>query len=1118
MTFRLDDDFIQQFIGAQPKWGPVGYVTYKRTYARGLDTILERHAKLAEHSGLVGTEEFWLTLVRVVEGTFNIQADHCLSLRLPWDPAIAQKKAQEMFRLMWEFKFLPPGRGLWTMGTPVIDKIGGAALMNCFGAETEIITSEGIKPIGELSGKTVRVLTRGGKWVDAPIRSFGKQRLKKMTLRRQGVDKVVYVTANHRWFATDRRRVNRDDGYVEMTTADLRPEIHRLKYVFGQGVRSSFNPSPFGIAHGFTFGDGHTVPGQRNANLVYLIGNKDSVLRPYFAMCAEQGRDDGVAFGSLPNFFREWPAITENKSYLLGWLMGYFAADGAVSNGQVTICSVKRENINFVRDVCSVIGIGYYSIREQTVISNLTHRDHTMYSLTLMRDTLSPDFFLIDNHRKNFVDADGDTAERRYWTVANIEDADRLETVYCATVPDEGSFALEGNILTGNCSFISTHGIASDFADPFCTLMDYSMLGVGVGFDTRGAELVEVREPTMSDEPHVVEDTREAWVELLRRVLNSFVGGTTMPEDIDYSKVRPAGSLIRGFGGTASGPEPLRDMVNSITDLLYSRTGQKLTSSDIVDLGNLIGRCVVAGNVRRSAEIAFGEPTDEAFLELKDEKNQAALDSHRWASNNSVFSTVGQSYSRVARQTAKNGEPGYLWLDNARNYGRMIDPPNDRDEKVMGANPCIAADTIITTADGPQLAGSLVGKPFLAIVGGVSYTCRTGFFYTGTKQLYTLRTAQGHELRATENHEILIPSGRWINTWAEVRDLRVGDSVVLDDLRSSAIITAIEPSGVEPVYDCTVEDIHAFTANGIVVHNCSEQSLHDYELCNLVETFPFNHANVREFKRTIKFAYLYAKTVTLLPTHNPKTNAVTMKNRRIGCSMSGIIQAKQKFGWRKFLDMCDETYEYIQELDKEYSDWLCIPRSIKTTSVKPSGTVSLLPQATPGIHHPYSEYYWRVIRFATDSKMLPALRSAGYKCIEIDPAREPNTTAVYFPVKEEGFQRSAREVSMWEQLEIAAALQAHWADNQVSATISFDKKLEGPQVARALELYETRLKGISFLPSSDHGYEHAPYQPITKEEYEAASAAIGTLDLSATSNETQDKFCDGGKCEIPVKV
>lgn len=330
---------------------------------------------------------------------------------------------------------------------------------NCFAYETEIITSDGIKPIGALAGTTQTLLGRDGSWVEAPIRSFGRQQLYKLVLSRQGIDKEVYVTANHRWFAKDARKPHRGQGYREFTTVELRPGKHRLQYVFGRSYKNTVTPSPFGIAHGFTFGDGGTTKGQRNANTVTMIGEKDSNLRPYFALCPQRERADinGVQASALPNFFRQLPSIRENKSYLLGWLMGYFAADGSCSNGQVRISSVDRRNVEFVRDVCAVIGIGTYAIREETRASNLTGRPHTMFHVGLMRNTLDESFFLIPEHRSDFVANGADSVGLRYWTVKSVEPTDRVEEVYCATVEGQHAFALEGNIVTGNCAFFGPY-------------------------------------------------------------------------------------------------------------------------------------------------------------------------------------------------------------------------------------------------------------------------------------------------------------------------------------------------------------------------------------------------------------------------------------------------------------------------------------------------------------------------------------------------------------------------------------------------------------------------------------------------------------------------------------
>jgi adenosylcobalamin-dependent ribonucleoside-triphosphate reductase len=477
-------------------------------------------------------------------------------------------------------------------------------------------------------------------------------------------------------------------------------------------------------------------------------------------------------------------------------------------------------------------------------------------------------------------------------------------------------------------------------------------------------------------------------------VLNAYAGKGSLPSSIDYSKVRPYGEPIRGFGGTASGPAPLKRLVEKdIPKILepLAENEELITSQAIVDLFNVIGKCVVSGNVRRSAEIMFGDPDDKVFLELKDpKKNKKLLREYRWASNNSIFATVGMDYSDVANRTATNGEPGYLWLDNARKFGRLADPADNRDALAEGANPC------------------------------------------------------------------------------------------------------------------------------------SEQTLESYELCCLVETFPGRHETFQEYERTLKFAYLYAKTVTLLPTHNARTNAVMLRNRRIGTSQSGIVQSMAKHGIREHFRWCDQGYRYLRDLDRVYARWLCIPESIKVTSVKPSGTVSKLPGATPGVHFPYGQYYWNVIRMDDGSVLADALRQAGYR-IEALPDEGEHTCAVYFPVKEPNFTKARKDVSIWEQLEIVAQMQHYWADNQVSVTVTFTEE-EAEQIPRALQFYESRLKSVSFLPlniveSNSTEYQHPPLQPMTEKQYNDAIKKLKPLKLKK-SMETEGfhhTYCDNDMCELPIK-
>jgi len=1027
--FRLDDSFIARYAGKQPLWGPIGYVTYKRTYARSRDSVPERIIDLGQRFGVwdlggasgAASEEFWLTLVRVTEGTYRIQQQHCIKHRLPWSNERAQRSAHDFFDRMWTFKWLPPGRGLWMMGTDYVDRCGGAALNNC-------------------------------------------------------------------------------------------------------------------------------------------------------------------AFAST----------------------------------------------------------------------------------------------------------------------------DRLDILFSA---------------------------------PFTFLMDMSMLGVGVGGDTKGAGSVRIQMPATDVEPYVVADSREGWVELVRRTLDAYVGVGALPVNVDYSQIRPIGSPIKGFGGTAAGASPLLELYNTIRDILGPLVGRKITSTAIVDLFNVIGRCVVAGNIRRSAEIMFGEPGDSVFLKLKDPTQISALEEQhrqavaagvraevsaaiaariaahplkawRWASNNTQLAVVGMDYAEPAELTAKNGEPGYMWLENARAYGRMTDPPNNRDHRAAGGNPCVPAGTLVLTREGYRSIENLVGMR-VQIWNGAQWSYVEPRVTGRNERMVRVRLSDGTSLTCTEYHEWLTTEGRrravdlmpgdalekvsmplvesgvpfthaythgffcgdgqvsesgskgallcgekmrlvehlegqttgevdeygrlWFGmprTMAEkfvvpldatvcdriawfaglldadgcvVRNLHsVGlqmTSVNLDFLlrvrlmlttlgvqakvtsRDGSAWTREMPDGrggvksyerqqlyllsvnatdtynlrrmglatrrldvplAKPQRDArrfvTVEEIdrlgfadvvycfnepfrHAGCFDGIVTGQCLEQTLESFETCCLVETFPSLHDSYQDYERTLKKAYMYAKTVTLVPTHDERTNAVMLRNRRIGCSMSGIVQAMNRHGRRSFLkDWCNRGYAYLTELDNMYSDWLCVPHSIKITSVKPSGTVSLLPGVTPGIHFPHDAYYFRVIRFDTASPLVRILRAAGYRCEEIDPRKEPNTTAVYFAVAEPFFARGKRDVSMWEQLEMAAQMQAYWADNQVSCTVTFQAH-EAKDIKHALELYETRLKGISFLPFMDEadqyksrGFEHVPYQAIDRVTYEDYVAKLQPLDLNSVRAEVVDKFCDGPICDLPQKA
>lgn len=551
-------------------------------------------------------------------------------------------------------------------------------------------------------------------------------------------------------------------------------------------------------------------------------------------------------------------------------------------------------------------------------------------------------------------------------------------------VHEHGSAALQ------NCAFLSTEHLGvRNATKPFVRLMEMSMLGIGVGFDTRGAGKLTIHEPSGTPgDPYVIEDSREGWCRSTELVLESYLLPGRAPVELDYSLVREAGTPIKGFGGTAAGPGPLKRLHEGLHALFFGRGGDLLTSTDIVDIQNMIGKCVVAGNVRRSAEIAFGFPEDVAFLELKDwEKNPVRMGPDGWGnlSNNSVIAQVGGNYDHLADLIVKNGEPGLMYLDLAQSHGRLVDPPNYRDRRALGANPC------------------------------------------------------------------------------------------------------------------------------------AEQTLEDNECCTLVETYPIKHDSLEDYLRTIKVAYLYAKSVTLVPTHWPETNTVMTRNRRIGTSMSGIAQFAEEYGWAALRNWCDEAYAAVHNWDVEYSEWLGVRESIKTTSVKPSGTVSLLAGVTPGVHWPVaSDDYVRRQRFRVNDDALRIIVEAGYHA-EPDVMDPEHTMVVDFPTSGPTV-RSEREVSVWEKVALAALLQRHWADNQVSATFTFLPH-EEQQIGSILRAFDGQLKSASFLPLMEGGaYKQMPYESVPNDVFGSMRKGIRKIDWNVLYDSGIDaegeRFCSNDVCEI----
>lgn len=311
-------------------------------------------------------------------------------------------------------------------------------------------------------------------------------------------------------------------------------------------------------------------------------------------------------------------------------------------------------------------------------------------------------------------------------------------------------------------------------------------------------------------------------------------------------------------------------------------------------------------------------------------------------------------------------------------------------------------------------------------------------------------------------------------------------------------------NGVFDTFCFTEPSLHKGVFGNVLTHQC-----------NLVETFPNNHENLEDYKTTIKYAYLFAKTITLLNTHWQNTNRVMLRNRRIGLSVTGVTQFIAKNGLDTLKMWLEEAYNLTKYYDEVYSDWFAIPESIKITTAKPSGTLSLLAGATPGIHFPESQYYIRRVRLANNSPFIPILEASGYT---VEPAfgQEESTSVVDFPVFIGENVKTINDVSMWEQLALASFIQKYWADNSVSVTVTF-KPHEAKDIESALSYYQYQLKAVSFLPKYEStAYPQMPYEEITKEKYEEMKSKLEDIDFSQLlSYEGEgEKYCSNEGCLV----
>jgi ribonucleoside-diphosphate reductase alpha chain len=557
-----------------------------------------------------------------------------------------------------------------------------------------------------------------------------------------------------------------------------------------------------------------------------------------------------------------------------------------------------------------------------------------------------------------------------------------------------GPAARKTNVCSYNCSFIAP----SKFED-FGEMMYILMCGTGAGFSVEYQNvesLPQIKHQTGEMLPeYVVEDSKEGWADALVFGMKTWFGGKDV--HFNLSQIRPAGSRLETMGGRASGPEPLRELLELTRAKILSRQGRRLKTIDVHDIMCKIGEVVVAGGVRRSALISLSDLDDRDMRDAK----------------------MGTFYTHSPHRSMANNSAVY-------------------NEK-------------------PSLEDFL--DEWMALM--KSGTGERGIFNRGAMK----------------------------NQLPERRLKVLGDN--------------IHHLGVNP---------------------CGEIILQSRQFCNLSEIVARPDDTEQSLLKKARIATIlgtYQATLTNFPYLSKDWKNHCETERLLGVSITGQWDSPMV---RK-PEMLKKIRAEVLKINKEFAKRFGINPATAATCVKPSGNTSQTVDSSSGLHPRYAPYYMRRIRISATDPLFHMLRDQKFPYYpEVGQTRENATTyVVEFPVKSPKGAICRNDITAIEQLEYWKNLKLNYTEHNPSATIYVGEE-EWLEVGNWVYKNWDIVGGLSFLPRDNHVYTLAPYQEISKEEYEEVVKKFPKLDFSdlviyEKVDQTEVKkelACAGGACEIHI--
>ena len=735
--FTLDQSTKDLLQSMTPNFGYDGFgeFIFYRTYSRNKTD---------------GSKENWNDVViRVTEGVGSIRKDWYLKNRIEWDEGFWQHYMLHFAVSMFNMEWLPPGRGLWAMGTDFIYERGSMALYNCFSGSTQFFDGLELKTFEEAVNTTVSVKCVDGKYRPAKVLQFGERDLTRITFKKQGISnfKLTYdCTRNHTWILEDGRRTD----YIRVGD---KVRIYSNK----NSVDKKSQNYKDGFTHGLVFGDGTQQTNNPERYTIRLCSTRDydylNLLlgcSDYQCICSPPSYNGDVVL-TFVNYAKNYKALptSTDLTYLRAFLAGWIQADGSNRlENSVRLHTTNREGYEWVVNYAPLLGYTVTGYNENNKPTNYGERNYPLITITLCKDSTT-------------------------YTVQSIKELNIKEPVYCVSEPETNSFMLAGGLVTGNCCWTN---LTDDLDEDIAWMMDCLMCGAGVGFGPERNNQLQAYQPKNSY-IYSIPDSREGWCESVKLLISSYLTPNLAKPDFVYDNIREAGLLIRGFGGLSSGPEPLKVLHNQI-DTFFSNYIKDPIQYDSVrlktDIANAVGCCVVAGNVRRSAEICCAPIGDQTFLDLKNYDKNPERASIGWMSNNSAVLSQPDDFllmNDIARRVVSNGEPGIINHCNLK-HGRIGKNDDVREDLAIGFNPCTSGDTLVLTPQGVRIFDKIdIGSTIWSEYG---WTKVVNKWSSGIKKVYKYRTTAGYFL-GTANHRIVSEGLKVEVQYADTIDILSGD-------------------------------------------------------------------------------------------------------------------------------------------------------------------------------------------------------------------------------------------------------------------------------------------------------------------------------------------------------